>query len=238
MSGLSITRTAYQLAFQISPIFLVGGIAALIPGGVLPIVALTQAADFELGLLNGSVNTDLDQFLCHWRPLPGTTLVANQVSLNPFANQAVAADAVIAQPLNVSMLMDCPAQLEGGYAGKLATLTVLQTALTMHNASGGTYTVLTPAGFYTNCLLTLVRDVSGGDSKQPQHTWQFDFLQPLLSLNQAGQVYNSLMSKIAGGLQTPQIPVWTGGTQLGGLQSFGAVPPFASPAAPSQFSIS
>jgi hypothetical protein len=213
---MSLGRTLYQLGFEISPVILVNGIASQIPFQMLPIVALTQAADFTLGLLSGTDVLDLDQFLCHWKPLPGTTLISNQVGMYPFANQSVAANAVIAQPLAISMLMVCPAQIEGGYAAKLATLTVLQQMLVMHNQSGGTYTIATPGQFYTGCLLTSVKDVSAGDSKQPQHTWQFDFIQPLTTINQATQVYNSLMSKIAGGLPTSQTPSWSGLTSTTG----------------------
>jgi hypothetical protein len=219
----SIGRTLYQLGFEISPIILVNGIASLIPGQMLPIVALTQAADFTLGLLSGSINTDLDQFLCHWKPLPGTTLIENQVGEYPFANQNIAANAMIAQPLHVSMLMVCPVQTEGGYAAKLVALTVLQQTLQQHIAAGGTFTVATPSGIFTNCLLIRVSDVSSGEIKQPQHTWQFDFVQPLITINQATQVWNSLMQKIGGGLPTGLTPSWTGpGSTTGANLAVGA----------------
>lgn len=201
----------YKLGYEISPIILVDGIASQIPYQMLPIVAITQAADFTLGLLNGdTLPTTLDKYFAHWKPLPGTTLIQNQIGAYPFANQAIASNAIIAQPLTISMLMSCPVQIAGGYTAKLATLTVLQQTLLQHNASGGTYTVATPAQIFTNCLLIQVRDVSGGESKQVQHTWQFDFIQPLITINQAAQVYNSLMNKISGGLPTGLTPQWSG----------------------------
>jgi hypothetical protein len=206
----SLGMEIFKLGYQISPIIMVNGIASQIPGQMLPIVAITEAANFTLGLLSGNGVPDLDQFFAHWKPLPGTTLISNQVATYPFANQAVAGNAIIAQPLTVSMLMDCPVQASGGYTTKLATLTVLQQTLLQHNAAGGTYTIATPSQIWTNCLLVSVRDVSGGDSKQVQHTWQFDFVQPLVTLNQAQQVYNSLMNKIAGGLPTSLTPSWSG----------------------------
>ena len=227
---MSLGRTLYQLGFEISPILLVNGIASQIPGGILPIVALTQAADFTLGLLNGANVPDLDSFFCHWKPLPGTTLINNQIGLYPFANQSVAANAVVAQPLGVSMLMMCPAQIEGGYAAKTATMTVLQQTLQAHIAAGGVFTVMTPSGPFANCILTSVKDVSSGVSNQPQHTWQFDFQQPLTTLNQVTQVYNTLMSKIANGLPTGQALQWSGPasvTALGGLGVFASVLPSA-----------
>ncbi|NYH13555.1 hypothetical protein [Paraburkholderia bryophila] len=202
----------FKLGYQISPVILVNGIASQIPGQMLPIVALTQAADYTLGLLSGGATlpTSLDQYLCHWKPLPGTTMVQNQVGMFPFANQAIAANAIVAQPLNISMLMNCPVQQEGGYTAKLATFTILQQALSAHCMQGGVFTVVTPSQLYANCLLVQVRDVSGGESKQVQHSWQFEFLQPLVTINQATQVYGSLMNKIASSLPTGLTPTVSG----------------------------
>jgi hypothetical protein len=212
----------FKLGYEISPIILVNGIASQIPYQMLPIVALTQAADFTLGLLSGNDLPNLDSYFAHWKPLPGTTLIQNQIGSYPFANQAIAANAIIAQPLQISMLMNVPVQTEGGYTAKLAAMTVLQQTLVAHNAAGGTYTVATPAQIFTNCILILVRDVSGGESKQVQHTWQFDFVQPLITINQAQQVYNSLMNKIAGGLPTGLTPSWSGLSSTTGSNLVGA----------------
>jgi hypothetical protein len=44
----------FKLAFQLSPILLCNGIATDIPGGVLPIIAITEASHFVLGLLSGT----------------------------------------------------------------------------------------------------------------------------------------------------------------------------------------
>lgn len=213
----------FKLGFEISPVILVNGIASLIPGQMLPIVALTQAADFTLGLLSGTtVPTSLDQYFAHWKPLPGTTLISNQVGQYPFANQAIAANAIVVQPLTISMAMSCPVQDEGGYAAKLAALTVLQQALSAHIRQGGEFSIATPAQIFTNCLLMQMRDISGGESKQVQHTWQFDFIQPLTTINQATQVYNALMNKIAGGLPTGLQPGWSGQAATVGAQVAGS----------------
>lgn len=216
---MSFSSQIFKLGYEISPVILVNGIASQIPGQMLPIVAITQAGDFTTGLLSGdAVPPSLDNYFAHWKPLPGTTMVSSQVGMYPFANQAVAGNAIIAQPLNISMLMNCPVQTAGGYTGKLATLTVLAQILAAHNAQGGTYTVVTPSQYYPNCILTLMRDVSGGESKQVQHTWQFDFTQPLITLNAAAQVLNGLMSKINDGLPTGQFPQWSGpGATVGQL---------------------
>ena len=53
---MGFTREMYKLGFEISPVILCGGIAQAIPGGMLPIVALTQSASFVTGLLGGAIN--------------------------------------------------------------------------------------------------------------------------------------------------------------------------------------
>jgi len=212
----TLGREVFRLAYEISPILLVNGIASLIPGQILPIVALTQAASFAEGLLSGSASLNLDNFLFHWKPLPGTTLIQNQVGSYPFANQATASNAIIAQPLTISMLAVCPVNQDGGYTAKLATFSALQATLEAHNSSGGTYSIATPSQIFAGCLLTSIRDVSSGESKQVQTAWQFDFVQPLISVSSATQVYNSLMNKIGGGLPVSGQPSWSGiGSSIG-----------------------
>ena len=196
-----IEQIAYQLSFEISPIILTGGIAAAIPGGMLPIIVFTEAINFVDGLLSGNENIELDGFFANFEVMAGASLIDQEIAHYPFANQAVAANAVIAQPLAVSMRMVCPVKNAAGYPLKLATLMALQTALVQHNGSGGTYTIATPSYFYTNCLMTGMRDVSTDESNQAQFIWQLDFEQPLLTLQQAQQAQNSLLSKLTGGTQ-------------------------------------
>lgn len=190
---------AYKFSFQLSPIILTGGLAGGIPGGMLPIIAITEALNFTVGLLSSGANIGLDDFFANWQPLPGSTLIDNQIGKYPFANQAVAANALIAQPKNVSMLMMCPARGTLGYGTKLATMLALQAALDQHNKSGGTYIVATPSYFFTNCILLRVVDASVSSTKQVQNAWRFDFERPLLTLEEAQQAQNSLMSKITNG---------------------------------------
>lgn len=208
MSG-SLGLTAFRLTFQLSPIVLTNGIATNIPGGMLPILVLTEALNFTEGLISGSNPLDTDSFFANFEPLPGSTLIDQEVGHYPFANQAVAANAVIAQPLKISMRMICPVRQTLGYAAKLATMMALQTALTQHNSSGGTYTIATPSYFYTNCLMLNMRDVTEGESNQTQYVWQFDFEQPLLTLRQAQQAQNSLVSKITNGTSISGQPSWS-----------------------------
>src|SRR5271154_619703 len=89
---------AYKLAFQLSPIVLTGGIATNIPGGMLPILALTQPLQFLSGLLSGGEDIELDDFFANFHPMAGSTLLENDYGNYPFANQAVAANSGIAQP--------------------------------------------------------------------------------------------------------------------------------------------
>lgn len=194
---------AFKLAFQISPIILTGGIAQNIPGGMLPIISITEAINFTEGLLSGSADIDLDSFFAAYEPMSGATLIENEYGKYPFANQATAANAVIQQPLGISLLMRCPVRNELGYASKLATMMALQATLAKHTATGGTYTIATPSFFYTNCTLLRLSDASSGESKQAQNTWRFDFEKPLITLEQAEQVLNSLMSKVTGGAAVP-----------------------------------
>ncbi|EKN4803193.1 hypothetical protein FG446_004497, partial [Yersinia enterocolitica] len=106
---MAFTRELYKLGFEISPVILCEGVAQSIPGGMLPIVALTQSASFVTGLIGGAINlTDLDKYFCHWKPIQGATMVDYDIARYPFANQTVAANALLAQPLRVSLMMDAP----------------------------------------------------------------------------------------------------------------------------------
>lgn len=190
----STGRSAFKLAYEISPIILVNGLAQNIPGGLLPIMALTEVLDIA-GALN-------QEFFASYRPLPGSTLEAWQAAEYPFANLKVAANAVVQQPLNISMLMVCPSQTDGGYILKQAIMTALKTALDTHILAGGTFTVITPAYTYTNCLMTNFRDISPPSDKQVQLMYQMDFVQPLIQQGTLQQTLNGLMNKLAGGLPT------------------------------------
>jgi hypothetical protein len=192
---------AQKLAFQISPIILTGGVAQLM-GGALPLLAISEALNFTVGLLSGTSDLGLDDFFASFAPMSGGKLIDIAVATVPFANQAVAANAIIQQPLRISLKMTCPARGPGGFSAKLATITAMQAALALHTNQGGTFSVATPAFIYANCLLTGLTDVSGGQPSQPQSIWQWDFFQPLLTQDQLAGAQNTMMSKISGGLPT------------------------------------
>jgi hypothetical protein len=189
---------AYDISFQISPIILVGGIAANTLGGMLPIIALGgQALSALQGAATTGVNTDA--FFARYVPIPGSTLVNQQIATYPFANQATAANSTIQQPLTVSLRMIAPVKDTAGYLTKLAIWTSLQNSLVAHNAAGGLYTIATPWYIYTNCLLQSITDTTGGEGRQQQIMAQLDFVQPLVTQTQATATYNSLMSKLSSG---------------------------------------
>lgn len=229
----------YKLSFEISPIILTNGIAGSVPGGAMPIVSITEAQHFTsltaafssanplagltnlagsvinnvIGNLLGGGSASLDSYFAHYRPLPGATMIDQDIGEYPFANQSVAANAVIVKPLIISLLMICPVRDPGGYPQKFAIMMALQAALKQHNTTGGTYTIATPSFMYTDCVMRSMRDVSRGETKQVQIEWQMDFEQPLLTLEQAQQQQSALMSKISGGTQTSgNPPSWSGNT--------------------------
>lgn len=211
---MSAGYSLFKLAFQISPIMLVNGIATNIPGGMLPIVSVTESANFSIGLLgDGSSSLTLDNFFAHYEPMPGSTLIENQLGTYPFANQSVAGNAIITQPLSLSLKMTCPAKGFLGMGTKLVTMIALKRVLDEHIALGGTFTVVTPSYFYTNGVLLRLVDISPGitgENKQAQTLWQWDFSFPLLTLEQADTIQNSLMSKLSSGTQIQGDPSWSG----------------------------
>ena len=222
---MAFTRELYKLGFEISPVILCDGIAQSIPGGMLPIVALTQSASFVTGLIGGAINlTDLDKYFCHWRPVQGGTLVDYDIARYPFANQTVAANALLAQPLRISLLMDAPVNENTGAMTKLVTISALQSVLQAHANLGGTFIIATPALIYSGCILRTVKDVTSSSEAVPQRSWMWDFEQPLVTETGAEQAVNSFLSKIDGGTKMTDAS-WTntvaalGNTSLGGAVS-------------------
>ena len=198
------------LSFQLAPIVLCGGIAQNVPGGVMPITQITEAASFPAGLLNAGGPPNLDDYFANFAPLPGATLGENQIGEYPFANQSVAANALIAQPLTISMLMICPARQPGGYATALATMMSLAAALNQHDSLAGTYTIVTPRQYFTDCVRLRMVDVSSAETHQAQNSWQLDFRKPLLTLEAAQAAQNTLMAKMGGGTQIVGQPGYSG----------------------------
>lgn len=198
-----------QLAYQVCPIILSGGIAAQIPGGMLPMLSLFSAAGgtgldlpFDIG--------DLDDAFGAFNVLPGGTLVSQTIGKYPFANQYVAANAVIEEPLVISVIMDAPMRQPDAWSWKSAIFTALKATLDAHNSVGGTYSVATPAYLYQNLIMTSLTDNSRGNTPLPQNAWRFDFEKPLVALADLQGAQNQLMGKMTNGLPS--------NAQLSGIQ--------------------
>jgi hypothetical protein len=183
----TVSQTAFELAYEISPIYLVN---PLVPIPV-PLITLTEMFDIP-GIENG-------EFFAHFKPLSNGTLEEWQIAEYPFANLTMAANAVIQMPLKISMLMVCPAQTGGGYTLKQAQLTALKLGIDTHIQSGGTFTILTPAYTYTNCLLTSLRDITPPSEKQVQIIYQWDFVQPLITTSAVSAIASNLIQGITNG---------------------------------------
>jgi hypothetical protein len=204
---ISAGQAAFKRNFQLCPIFLTNGIAGTTP---LPITSLLQGSALPQGLLGPPTDIDLDNYFANFQPVPGAGIINQEIAKYPFANQSVAANAVIVEPLAVSLIMVCPVSATNTYARKLAIMTSLQATLLQHNTTGGTYTVATPSYFYTNCLLRALTDATAGDTKISQLTWRWDFEQPLITLAQAQMAQNGLMSKLSNGTQINGQPSYSG----------------------------
>jgi hypothetical protein len=224
----SAFRTSYDLAFQVSPIILNGGIFANTLGKMMPIIGLLgQLGAFTQGALSTS-KLSADDFFAKFIPIPGSTIINNAVGTYPFANTQVAANAIITQPKNISLEMIAPVKDVGGYLTKLAVFESLRASLDAHCAAGGTFHIATPAHIYTNCLLTAMTDVTTGESRQQQIQWQLDFVQPLVTQQQATAAYNATMGKLTSGQKitqpkTPSESFWSSVEAAIGAAAQGAV---------------
>ena len=206
---MNASQSAFTLAYSWSPIIFTGGLFRDISSLGVPIIAITQALStagtLAGGILSGGNIRDFNQPLFTWRSLPGSTLWESEVSEFPFYTNQIAANAQIQRPLRVSMLGHCPATGENPFTIKVATFIALQKVIENHISLGGTFSVLTPSYFYTNCLLTNFVDVSSGETNQPQVSWQMDFMQPLLTFPNTSGELGQLIDVIAnqGTIGTP-----------------------------------
>lgn len=188
------TLGAYQVGFEISPIILVGGVAGT---GMLPIVNVLSSQNYNLGILSTAQQSTLDNFFGHFRVLPGHTLMDNEVATYPVANQTVAANAVITDPLRLAVEMLVPANDKITVFNKLALMTQLKATLDKHTALGGWYNVATPSYIYQGCLLTGLTDgTDAEEGSQVQVRWVWSFIQPLLTVAAAQAAQNQAMAKI------------------------------------------
>jgi hypothetical protein len=195
-------RSFYELLYQITPIFLNNGIASNINGSILPIMALLNPSAYNILFSGGSGTFNMDSYFGIFQPASGGSLVAQQIAEYPFANLNVAANAIVRNPLEVSLIMVTPMKTQYAWAVKNATMTALKSALDTHNNMGGTYTVFTPAYTYYNMVMLNLVDMSNPQIVTPQNTWKWDFRKPLISQQDLVFAENNLYAKITGGVQT------------------------------------
>jgi hypothetical protein len=221
----------YQKLYQISPIFLQDGIAAQSNiGNAFPILALLNPGAFGSTLIDGNPDWNMDDAFAIFQPAPGGSLVEQTIAEYPFANLNVAANAILRNPINVSLIMMTPMKTPNSWSLKLSTMIGLKAALDNHNNLGGTYNVYTPAYSYTSMCLTALTDISTAQSPLPQNTWRWDFTRPLVQLEDLQQSFNNLNTSITNGTQVTTNA--TGAFTGPGLP--GSIPPttFGGPAAP------
>lgn len=195
----------FRRQYQLAPILLVGGIAANAPNGQQTILSITEGSD------DVNHGNDLSAYFAHFEPMPGGTLLDFSPAEYPLASMAMAANAMLQQPLRISMKMLCPARTDqNNYEALQANISGIQQLLTAHVQAGGTFTVATPATIYDNCLLVSFRDVTNAGDKKVQQAYQLDFVQPLVATATAEAVYNNLYSKMNGGLPVSNPPTNSG----------------------------
>lgn len=200
-----MSRAAYELSNQVSPIILVGGVAGV---GALPISSVLSSRNFsQQGILGSSDAAQVGDYFGQFNVLPGHTLMDNEVALYPLANQTTAANAIITNPLRVSLEMVAPAGGPITLSNKLSIMTALKSVLDSHTALGGWYNVATPSYVYQGCLLIGLRDASEEiEGGQPQIRWVWEFMQPLLTEASAQAAQNQAMSKITNQTQNSGDP--------------------------------
>src|SRR5277367_5178963 len=195
--------TQAQLQYQISPIFLVGGYASNLAGGMLPIISLLNPEAFDNSANAGSLdNWQLEDAFAIFSPVVGGSLVTQTIAKYPFANVSVAANAIIREPINISLVMATPMKSPQAWENKLNIMTGLKNTLDLHNNAGGTYVVCTPAFMYQNALMIDLVDVSIASSPVPQNAWRWDFEIPLVTLADAAGALSNLMQLITVGVNT------------------------------------
>jgi hypothetical protein len=211
--GVSSGYISWKTSYEITPIKLQGGIAASTGNG-LPIVALTNPGNQSDPVSANGAGSTLDGFNFHYTVLAGGTLLNFKPGTYPYANQSIAANALIADATNISLLMYCPATQDWPFSIRQTTITSLVASLQPHASLGGYYDVATAAYIFTGCLLTTLRDVSGADNHQFQYAWQWDFYRPLISLAAAQQAQNGLMQTLTNRTVTTGTPGWNSGSQV------------------------
>jgi hypothetical protein len=183
-AGAAGASAQFASVFTRAPIYLVNGVAASMQGGTLSL------SDPSL----------LPKGFAQFRPVSGASLLKNECAQYPMGNQAIAGNAMIALPTRISIEMICPANAATvPYGNKSAIISALIATLKQHNASGGVYTVYTPAFTWQNCVMVDFRDVTPADVRQTQAVFVLDFFEPLITIADAQAAQGSLYQALTSG---------------------------------------
>jgi hypothetical protein len=227
----------WKLSYQVSPIFLTGPPISNVPSGMLPFLSIvnpwafpttsntpgTPSQAFDLATV-AMDQKSLDEAFGAFNVLAGGSLVQQTTAKYPFANQSYAANAIIRDPLHVSLIWDTPMRGENAWGQKLQVMQSVKQRLDSHNNGGGTYIVVTPAYVYDNMVMLSLTDASRGSSNLPQNAWRFDFERPLIVLQELRRAQSALMSKLTNGVLTDG--AWSG--PAAGLGSSTSIPNMSS----------
>lgn len=196
-SQQSAGAAQFRATYETSPIYLANGIAQGSSGGVMPFTSLLPAS----------------RGFAFFKPIPGASLLKNRCATYPMFNQVVAGNAMVADGVPLSVRMDCPANASFPYLQKSAAIQALVSSLKQHNALGGIYSVYTPALLYQNGVMLDLRDITGGDSKQAQVSFQIDFFFPLISIADALAAQSTFLQVLGSGAAINGSPSWSTGAQ-------------------------
>jgi hypothetical protein len=232
----------WKLSYQVSPIFLTGAPVANVPSGMIPFLSIVNPGAFPVtsneaysySSTGGVAGPDLsmvsldqkslDDAFGAFNVLAGGSLIQQTVAKYPFANQSYAANAILRDPLHVSLIWDTPMRGENAWGTKLTVMQAVKQRLDAHNNGGGTYIVVTPSYVYDNLVMLSLTDASRGASNLPQNAWRFDFERPLVVLAELRAAQSALMSKLTNGVITNG--AWSG--PAAGLGSTTSIPNMGS----------
>lgn len=220
-----------QLLYQISPIILTDGIAASTTGNMQSLMMLL-APSLTFGQPTQSSNL-LDNAFGSFTVIPGGTLNAQTIPKYPLADMTLAANAIVRDPIQVSLMWDIPMRGVNAWANRLSTMQNLKGLLDQHNNAGGRYIILTPSYYYENCIFVALTDNSRGTQPIPQSAWRFDFERPMVvTVPDATGAQSLLMSRITAGLKTPGTWSYPAAGGSGGQPNLSPGPNTAAPLAP------
>lgn len=181
-------RQRFRMQYEYAPILLKNGIAESYPEKVMSILQLTQQNGYP---------ADDSGYFGYFSFVNGGTFMQNTVAQYPFANQYTAANAIVRQPNNISLLMTCPARSNMPLDLRQAIFHSVIASLVRHIELGGMFVVFAPMAIMQNCLLLAVRDSSSGENAALQNGMIFDFTQPQIMTDEDAQkATNQTMDKI------------------------------------------